>query len=361
MRLQLTHSRFALFAAILLAMSPLALLADDGDKPAKEPAAKAPAADDEAVAEEEPEEELSPGEVILKEINEVAQKPPRSKEEFIEQLKKVREISRRAMAAEEAGSEIYMRAESINAQLSARLMGMLPEDELKVELKAFLEKVTKKEKLSRTDIGIMMSVTRGVSDELAAELNKKFAGIARKAGEDEVAVRFEGAARRAQLLGNEMKINEVTFEGEKFDITDLKGKVVLVDFWATWCGPCLAEYPNIKKNYEKYHDAGFEVVGISLDQDRDALSEYLEKKELPWITLHNGDKPGDSPTADYYGISGIPTMILIGKDGKVISLRARGEELSSLLADQFGSGEDASDTPKEDAPEKTPEPDSIDN
>ncbi len=75
-----------------------------------------------------------------------------------------------------------------------------------------------------------------------------------------------GAVRRARLLtGDPVKVSGKTIDGKPFDISQYKGKVVIVDFWATWCGPCLAELPNLKKIYEKYHDRGLEIVGVNLD------------------------------------------------------------------------------------------------
>ena len=84
---------------------------------------------------------------------------------------------------------------------------------------------------------------------------------------------FAGTLRRLSLPGNPMDIKGTLLNGQPFDQKTLAGKVVLVDFWATWCGPCVAEIPNVLEEYEKYHDKGFEVVGISLDQDRQALEK----------------------------------------------------------------------------------------
>jgi thiol-disulfide isomerase/thioredoxin len=149
-----------------------------------------------------------------------------------------------------------------------------------------------------------------------------------------------GAVRRARLLtGDPVKVSGKTVAGKPFDISQYKGKVVIVDFWATWCGPCLAELPNLKKIYEKYHDRGLEIVGVNLDDDGEQLAKFLKDNDYPWLILHNSDpkkaddkKKGFSdPNAEFYGITGIPTIILIDRKGKVISLDARGEQLATLV------------------------------
>ena len=148
---------------------------------------------------------------------------------------------------------------------------------------------------------------------------------------------FAGTLRRLSLPGNPMEIKGTLLNGQPFDQKTLTGKVVLVDFWATWCGPCVAEIPNVLEQYEKYHDKGFEVIGISLDQDRQALEKFVADQKVPWPILFE-ESEGDGwqhPLATFYGISGIPTVILIGRDGKVITLNARGERLGAELSKLF--------------------------
>jgi thiol-disulfide isomerase/thioredoxin len=144
---------------------------------------------------------------------------------------------------------------------------------------------------------------------------------------------FAGTLRRLSLPGHPMEISGTLLNGKPFDQKTLAGKVVLVDFWATWCGPCVAEIPNVLEQYEKYHKDGFEVVGISLDQEREALEKFVTEQKLPWPILFEEPK-GDGwqhPLATFYGISGIPTVVLIGRDGNVITLDARGEKLGERL------------------------------
>ncbi|MCA9052607.1 MAG: TlpA family protein disulfide reductase [Planctomycetaceae bacterium] len=156
---------------------------------------------------------------------------------------------------------------------------------------------------------------------------------------------LEGAARFAGLQGNAIEVSGTTLDGQDFNIKQLAGKVVLVDFWATWCGPCIGELPNVKENYERYHDKGFEVVGISLDDNPEKLKQFLEAEQIPWVTLFPADenqRGWENPIARHYGISGIPTVILVNQEGKVVNLNARGpalgEELAKLLGPPAPSG-----------------------
>jgi thiol-disulfide isomerase/thioredoxin len=177
-------------------------------------------------------------------------------------------------------------------------------------------------------------------EPVAMAAYKAFGPLFAKSGNDRIrqmAESFAGTLRRLSLPGNPMEIRGTLLNGQPFDQKTLGGKVVLVDFWATWCGPCVAEIPNVMEQYEKYHAKGFEVVGISLDQDRAALEKFVADQKVPWPILFEASE-GEGwqhPLATFYGISGIPTVILIGRDGNVITLNARGERLGEELAKLF--------------------------
>lgn len=154
-----------------------------------------------------------------------------------------------------------------------------------------------------------------------------------------VAAKFHAYARRLDLPGNAMELTGKKVDGTPFNVKELKGKVVLVDFWATWCGPCIAEFPNMRKLYEEHKEDGFEIVGVSVDDNHEHLTKYVELQEIPWIVLHEeleeGQRGWDHPAVKKYGIDAVPCMILIDRDGNVITTHARGEELEELMGTLF--------------------------
>lgn len=125
-----------------------------------------------------------------------------------------------------------------------------------------------------------------------------------------------------------------SFSGKKVDLKNLKGKVVLVDFWATWCGPCVAEMPHVKEVYKKYHERGFEVIGISLDDNETRLKEYLTKNEIPWEQFFDG-KGWKNELAVKHGITGVPTAYLLDRNGVIYTKQGRAEELDEAMKELF--------------------------
>ena len=118
--------------------------------------------------------------------------------------------------------------------------------------------------------------------------------------------------------------------GKPIRLSDYKGKVVLLDFWASWCPPCEREVPNMKKVYKKYRDKGFEIIGVSLDNDSDDLREFIKETGIDWPQIFTGHG-WETPIVIHYSVNEIPEPWLIGKDGRLITKEARGEYLEPLV------------------------------
>lgn len=141
------------------------------------------------------------------------------------------------------------------------------------------------------------------------------------------------ARAEATRVGNEApELILPTPDNKELALSSLRGKVVLIDFWASWCGPCRKEMPNVKLVYQKYKDKGFEIYGVSLDKDREAWLEAIEKDGLKWPQVSDL-KFWQSEAAQTYAVQSIPHTVLIDKDGKILASGLRGPELESKLAE----------------------------
>lgn len=347
-----TWALAALLAGMLW-LGPIAVADDEAPKSEKPATAKDDAEEDRDLYTLPDDADVPTVMAFVKEIQTFR---PTSRQQLIDHQKKsriaIQDAARRILAIEkDTDSEAWLFAKT--TELGGEIRGLIAASE--EERKEFVENVTKllnNKKAGPQQLSLasqVASMLEGVDASLAVKAYKTF-GSALEASPNqkqaESGRRLSGAARRLELPGNQLKLSGNKHDGSKFELSELKGKVVLVDFWATWCGPCIAEIPNMKKLYEKYHDQGFEIVGLSLDRDRDDLDKFLEARKLPWIILHDQENEGQHPAATEYGIFGIPTMMLVGKDGKVLDIHARGEKLAELLEQQFPAEESATEEAK---------------
>lgn len=127
-------------------------------------------------------------------------------------------------------------------------------------------------------------------------------------------------------------INLTTPEGKELSLSSFKGKVVLIDFWASWCGPCRKEMPNVVKAYAKFKNKGFEIFGVSLDMDKDRWVEAIAKDGITWPQVSDLKQWGSS-VVKLYNIQGIPYTVLLDREGKILAKNLRGEELEQKLAE----------------------------
>ena len=133
---------------------------------------------------------------------------------------------------------------------------------------------------------------------------------------------------------------ENDFSGKPLSLSQYKGKVVLVDFWATWCTPCMREFPNTLKVYKKYHDQGFEIIGVSLDDDRAELEKFLKENNVPWQQFYDG-QGRDNKLAVKYGADSPPAFYLLDRAGKIIRMDRYPDTVGQMRGDDLDAAVDA--------------------
>jgi len=190
---------------------------------------------------------------------------------------------------------------------------------------------------------LKVQIYSGVLDDdakaaaLLNQVKKDFAGtkVAKSAEAQLEMIKEQEASKaiqRALAPGKQFPdFAEKDLADKPLSIARFKGKVVLVDFWATWCGPCRAELPNVLKVYQEQHKNGFEVVGISLDSDREKLDKFIADKGVPWPQFFDG-AGWKNKLGQKYGVNSIPATYLLDREGKIIAKGLRGEALAEAVA-----------------------------
>lgn len=265
---------------------------------------------------------------------------PRSPQQYRTMQEAIRDASKKLVQLLEGQEETgrYRQAELDIIAASISLMAFSGEDAQKATLEQVHAFLNSRKQLSLSDIqtGMLAAAmlelqpNKNPARETYELLDRLLTDDPREEMQS-LRINLQASVRRLNLLGNKLPLAAQTRDGKPLKIEDYAGKFVIVDFFATWCGPCLTEVPRLKKHYEKYHARGLEVIGVSLDEDTQALEDYLRQADLPWPIIHDNANDPLERLQMQFGVSQLPTVLLLNKEGTVVSLEARGAEQDRLM------------------------------
>ena len=161
--------------------------------------------------------------------------------------------------------------------------------------------------------------------------------VARSFASTDAGEKAAGAVRRLESVGQEIELGGQTIEGQPFRLSSLRGRPVVLHYWATWCEPCKQDMKLLRRLKAQYQRAGLDLVGINVDADKPAAVDFLDKNPLPWTQLYEAGGLESSPLANAFGVQTLPTMMLIDSAGRVVRHNVRAAELANELDEMLKS------------------------
>jgi peroxiredoxin len=287
--------------------------------------------------------ETKDGEQLSLFIDAIKKRQPVTIEQYVEMQRALRITSKRLVdSISDRASPLFKKGESEFVNASVMLLGNEGPDAQRKTFERLRDYLKDRPKIEFVDI--QMAILAGNNLEqlsdytLAKEAYASFAEIFRSKKEpslDAVVSLLEANGRRLDLPGQIFKLSGNTIDGEDFDLESLRGKYVLIYFWSSETRACEQEHPYMLSVYNKYQEKGFAIVGIGLDEKKDAANAFIKRLEIPWVNLWESRKNGVSKVMETYGLSAIPSSFFIDPDGKVITIEARGLLLGRALEKVF--------------------------
>lgn len=255
---------------------------------------------------------------------------------YLKELKKFQEAQDRLKAEEgncsmeELNAKYYLEKEKLDVFVRSSMMKS-PENPYNIVLSMVLLPTTSFDDWKKENLSVM--------EEVAQAYEKKYSGQQAsqtfRSQVDQLSAAFSEyeAVNSGTIAAPEISLNSP--EGKTIKLSDLRGKIVLIDFWASWCGPCRKESPNVVKMYKKYQSKGFTVLSVSLDEDVNAWKGAIQKDGLIWPNHVSDLKGWNSSMPSLYGFEAIPFTVLVNREGKIIGKELRGEKLEQKLEQVF--------------------------